>query len=69
MNPFVTNVLDFDVTSCEVTDKSVTARKNITKPGKTSPNPENDDRFSYAQGVFESGISFRGGKWILNASE
>ena len=34
MNPFVTNVLDFDVTSCEVKDKSVTARKNVTKPGK-----------------------------------
>ena len=35
MNPFVTNVLDFDVTSCEVKDKSVTARKNVTKPGKS----------------------------------
>ena len=62
MNPFVTNVLDFDVTSCEVKDKSVTARKNVTKPGKWA------EVFN-AQGVFESGISFRGGKWILNASE
>ena len=40
----------------------ITGRKNITKP-------ENERRFSYAQGVFESGISFRGGKWILNVPE